>query len=300
MKSFAILAAAVLGLTLGIGDADAAKRLGSGKSFGMQRSAPPPSKSAAAPTQAPSAAAPAAAGAAGKPAGRSWMGPVAGLAAGLGLAALASHLGFGEELASFLLMGLIALAVMAAIGFFLRKRAGNLSPALAGAGAGMPAGSYQRSANAVEAFSPSQYASSAGPSATADSELGRAQPPAVPPGFDVDGFLRNAKVQFIRLQAANDAGNLDDLRSFTTPEVFAELRLAVSERGAVSQATDVVELDAQLLELVEDEGRYVASIRFTGVIREDGEPAEAIDEVWHLTKPLSDGGWLLAGIQQAA
>ncbi|MCK7496850.1 MAG: hypothetical protein MZW92_42620 [Comamonadaceae bacterium] len=134
MKSIALLAAVLtLGLTLAAGDAEAAKRLGSGKSSGMQRQMTPPAK---APDAAPAPAAAASAKAPAAPqaqAGRSWMGPIAGLAAGLGLAALASHFGFGEELASFLMMALIGLAVMAAIGFFMRKRAAARPPALAGA-----------------------------------------------------------------------------------------------------------------------------------------------------------------------
>ena len=110
MKKFLSLLMVVF--TLGLGtvaiNAEAAKRMGSGKSIGTQRQATPDK----APTT-PAATAPAAgaAGAAAAPS-RSWMGPVAGLAAGLGLAALASHLGLGDELASMVMMGLLAAAVI--------------------------------------------------------------------------------------------------------------------------------------------------------------------------------------------
>ena len=148
MKSFALMGAALaLGLTLVAGDADAAKRFGGGKSSGMQRqelSQPKaPTATPATPAQAPGAAAAPARAQQAAPAAaaqaqpkRSWMGPLAGLAAGIGLAALASHFGFGEELASMMMMALIAFAVIAVIGFFLRKRAAANQPALAGAGAG--------------------------------------------------------------------------------------------------------------------------------------------------------------------
>ncbi|MEN9985557.1 MAG: hypothetical protein RI925_1059, partial [Pseudomonadota bacterium] len=106
------------GLSTAAMDAEAAKRMGSGKSLGTQRQATPDKT----PATATSTAAATPAAAAASP-GRSWMGPVAGLAAGLGLAALASHLGFGDELASMVMMGLLAAAVMVAIGFFMRKRA---------------------------------------------------------------------------------------------------------------------------------------------------------------------------------
>jgi len=298
---------AALALTIGLavpaGDAEA-KRLGGAKSFGMQRQITPPAKApdaAPAPKQvAPANAAAPAAGAAATTAaqsGRSWMGPVAGLAAGLGLAALASHLGFGEELASFMMMALLAFAVIAAIGFFMRKKAMAPQTALAGAGSGRGMAYTARREPGDQGF--------ANVSVTAGNPLsgtGGTAPAAatgrIPADFDVAGFIRNAKVHYIRLQAANNAGNLDDIRAFTTPEMFAEIKMDISERGGVAQETDVVAIEAEVLEVVEENGRYIASVRFTGQIREDGAAAEAVDEVWHLVKPVSGGGWLLAGIQQ--
>ncbi|WP_370870297.1 Tim44 domain-containing protein [Hydrogenophaga sp.] len=124
---------------------------------------------------------------------------------------------------------------------------------------------------------------------------------SIPADFDVQSFERNAKVNFIRLQAANDAGNLDDIRAFTTPEMFAELQMDLSERGATSQHTDVVRINAEVLEVDEGAQQYVVSVRFTGETRENGAAlTESFDEIWHLTKPRQgDGGWLLAGIQQS-
>lgn len=298
MKSLAMLAAVLtLGLTLAAGEAEAAKRLGAGKSSGMQRQMTPPAKApeaAPSPMQAAPATSAAKAPAAAPQAGRSWMGPIAGLAAGLGLAALASHLGFGEELASFLMMGLIALAVMAAIGFFLRRRAAAGQPALAGAGrlqyaGAAPGAGAPAPRNAGLSDVPLPVSGGAGTPANA----------SIPAGFDTAGFVRNAKVYFIRLQAANDAGNLDDIREFTTPEMFAELKLNISERGGAAQETDVVAIDAEVIEVAEEPNRYVASVRFTGQIREDQGPVESVGEVWHLVKARSGSeGWLLAGIQQ--
>lgn len=292
MKSIALLAAVLtLGLTLAAGEAEAAKRLGSGKSSGMQRQMTPPAKTpdtTPAPAATASAKAPAAPQAA---AGRSWMGPIAGLAAGLGLAALASHFGFGEELASFLMMALIGVAVMAAIGFFMRKRAAARPPALAGThGIQYAAAGTEPAAPASRSYDVAMPASIAGAGANGAS---------IPADFDMAGFVRNAKVHFIRLQAANDAANLEDIREFTTPEMFAELKMTLSERGDVAQETDVVTVEADVIEVVEEANRYVVSVRFTGQIREDNGPTEAVDEIWHLVKPRSGtGGWLLAGIQQ--
>jgi len=109
-----------------------------------------------------------------------------------------------------------------------------------------------------------------------------------------------AKMIFIRLQAANDAGDLDDLRRFTTPEMFAALRLDIQDRAGTSQHTDVERVDAQVIDFATEDGRQIVSVRFHGLIREEvGGPAEAFDEVWHLSKPEAEGSWAIAGIQQA-
>jgi predicted lipid-binding transport protein (Tim44 family) len=273
------LFAAFVGLGLAVSDAEA-KRLGGGKSFGMQRSAPAqaPAKPATPPAAAPAqpAAQPAAAG------GSRWLGPVAGLAAGLGLAALFSHLGLGEELASFFMILLLVMATVFLFRLLARRRMAE-SQSLQYAGAG----------NA-----PAPLRFDARPAAA-----GAAAPAAgarIPAGFDVDGFLRQARLNFVRLQAAHDSGNVEDIRNFTTPEVFAEIRLQMDERGGAAQQTDIVTLNAELLEVAEEGPQYVASVRFSGAIRETADAApEAFDEIWHLTKPVDGSrGWVIAGIQQ--
>jgi predicted lipid-binding transport protein (Tim44 family) len=112
--------------------------------------------------------------------------------------------------------------------------------------------------------------------------------------------VRTGKVQFVRLQAAFDAGDLNDLREFTTPEMYAELKLEVDERKGASNRTDVVTLDAHLLGIETTSVEHIASLRFTGMIREEANgEARPFDEVWNLVKPASgQGGWVLAGIQQ--
>ena len=292
MKNFVMMAAAlVLGFTLQINDAEA-KRLGGGSSSGMQRQSIAPSNTQSAPAQAPrqaTAPAPANQPAAAPQAQpkRSWMGPLAGLAAGIGLAALASHFGFGAELANFMMMALLAMVVIGVIGFFMRKKAaaaqGN---GMQYAGAGAPYGG-----NAPQCEF-TLVGGSAAPVAAAAANI--------PADFDTEGFVRNAKVNFIRLQAANDAGNLDDIREFTSPEMFAEIKMGMAERGNAKQETDVVQLNAEVLDVAEETGRYIVSVRFSGLIREEKDAAAApFDEIWHMTKPTDNSrGWVLAGIQQ--
>jgi predicted lipid-binding transport protein (Tim44 family) len=272
--------AAVFTLGIMIPEAEA-RRFGGGGSFGMQRQISPqqPPRQPAAPQQNLNRQGTQQAAAA-QTGGRSLMGPVAGLAAGLGLAALFSHLGLGEEFASFFLIALMifgALMIYRALGRrAAAAQAGNRlsyagigsDPEIGGRGAAPESASFQ--------------------SGSADTD------------FDAEAFVRQAKVQFIRLQAAHDAGDLDDIREFTSPEVFAEIRLQLADRGPLDQRTDVVDLDAEVVEVVEEATRYVASVRFHGLIREetDGTPV-AFDEIWHLSKPRSGtSGWVIAGIQQ--
>lgn len=283
-----LLSAAVISVGFGFAAADAeAKRLGGGSSFGMKRNITP-TQPAAAPRpaqQAAPAAAPATAGAAAQAGKRSWLGPVAGLAAGLGLAALASHLGFGEEMASIMLILLLVVAAVFVFRLLTRSRQPQSALQYAGAGQGQPMH--------FESAMPAGGATKVGSGETATEAL-------VPADFDVAGFLRQAKLNFLRLQAANDRGDLEDIRNFTTPEVFAELRMQFDERGRGAQQTDVQQLEADLLAVVTEEGQHIASVRFHGALQEDGRTPESFAEVWHLAKPVEGGaGWRIAGIQQS-
>lgn len=304
-------------------DADA-RRFGGGKSSGLQRDmpartapdAPPPRP--ASPTgpanpanpgqQAAPTAAPTAAGAAAAAQRRSWMGPIAGLAAGLGLAALASYLGFGEAFANFLMIALLAVAAIVLVRLLMRRMAGGSQPAMAGAGSGQSARAPWTPPAAAPRGESAPTGALTGPAtARAPQAVLLPQPadatPAkafVPASFDSEGFARIAKSIFIRMQAAHDAADLEDLRRFTTPELFAEVRLQLQERGGVAQHTDVQEVHAEVLDVADDAAQQIVSVRFTGrIVEERGGPAVAFDEVWHLVKPHDDGrGWAIAGIEQ--
>jgi predicted lipid-binding transport protein (Tim44 family) len=122
----------------------------------------------------------------------------------------------------------------------------------------------------------------------------------LPEGFDQIAFLANAKHYFTRLQKAWDAGDLEALREFTTPEMFASLQRDLQGRAEGVNHTDVVTLNAELLGVETDTNTYLCSVEFSGLIREQAEgPAEPFREVWNLSKPVNGpGGWVLAGIQQ--
>ena len=278
-KMLLAICTVIMALGLSVGSAEAA-RLGGGKSVGMQRQAVAP-KPATPPQQAtPAAPAQGAAAPAAAPK-RNWMGPIAGLAAGLGIAALLSHFGLGEGMANILMIALLALAAVVAVKWLLRRKAPS-DGALQYAGAGSP---RQQPAGTVNQFG----------SASSASQL-----PTVPEGFDSAAFLRIAKLNFVRLQASNDAKSLDDIREFVSPELYAEIKLQMDERGDTPQQTDIVTLNAELLEVVTEGNRHIASVHFSGTLREVvGATATPFDEIWNLAKPVSgDQGWVIAGIQQ--
>jgi predicted lipid-binding transport protein (Tim44 family) len=301
------------GVTLVSTDADA-RRLGGGANAGMKRSLPAQQKPATPPQQPaqpananpaqPANAVPATGAAAAAQAAprRSWLGPVAGLAAGLGLAALASHFGFGAELANAMMLALLAIVAFIAIRFVMARVRGHAQPQGLRYAGGMPAEpnwAERRPTTAASMGGGAAPMAAAGVAAPVVVDSGA---PALPPGFDTLAFEQAAKLIFIRMQAANDAGDLQDLRAFTTPEMFAVARLDLQNRVGATQRTDVVRLAAEIADFAREDGRDVVSVRYHGLLREEaGGAAEPFDEVWHLVRP-SDASrdWAIAGIQQSA
>ncbi|MBI5451376.1 MAG: Tim44 domain-containing protein [Gammaproteobacteria bacterium] len=268
----------LLASTLLVTEAEA-RRFGGGKSFGYQRQG---SSYATAPKQATTAK-PAATAPAAPATGNRWLGPLAGLAAGGLLASMFMGHGFDGIKPLDILM---ILALAAAV-FFVLRALRRPQPAAA-TGSMHYAGHY-----------PGHAAPSAGGGAGSEATHDDTVVPR-PQWFDEQGFIRDAKAHFIRLQAAHDRGDLRDIREYTTPEVFAEISLQLQERGTTPQQTEVVSVDARLLELVTEDDRVVASVRYTGQIREQAdEPASAFDEIWHVQHARQrDGNWTIAGIQQ--
>jgi predicted lipid-binding transport protein (Tim44 family) len=311
-KLFVALIVVAMTLSAGMSTVEA-KRMGGGGSFGkksqsMNRQAAPAqnqASNAAAPAAA--AAAPAAAAAA-KPS--MWKGMLGGALLGLGLGALLSSMGLGGAMAgmigNILMIALFAIAAMFIYKLVRRKMgngaAGNngMRPAYAAAA---PSSFTPEIASRIDQpMQPMQRAAFDSAPAAAAMGAGAAGVAAwgVPADFDTVGFLRHSKTYFLRLQAAWDKADSNDIREFTTPEMFAELRMQLQERGASENHTDVVTLDAELLGIDTIDAEYLASVKFTGMIKEDGAAVAApFAEVWNLSKPTAgQGGWILAGIEQ--
>ena len=255
--------------------AEAAKRMGGGKSVGQQSSnvtkkqAAPPAQ-AAPPMAAPTPRAP-------------WGAMLGGLAAGLGLAWLASSLGLGEAFGNILMALLIGVAVMTAIGWFMRKRMMASSPDLA----------YQTPEASPTVNQPARFSggSMIGSSLTTTW--------TIPVGFDVVGFESVAKQNFVLLQSAWDRADTATLSNMMTDAMLKEIQQHLTTRDADQEyRTAVISLETKLLGIEETDVNYIASVEFTGSIQDTmGAEAEAFEEVWNMTKSKSAGGWLLAGIQ---
>lgn len=325
MKCMSVVLACVL--TLGSVSAEAAKRLGGGKSMGQQSSqvtkrdaeAPPAASPAAA--QAATAAKPAAAGAAAAAPRKPWGAMLGGLAAGLGLAWLAHSLGLGEAFGQFLLIALLVGVVMLVVGLVLRARRSSNQPSSAplafqgaGAGADVPtpkqyspehvgndasARPWERNSMAFEAGKLSAQAGGLG----IGSALAGGQGWGVPADFDRQGFLESARRHFVTLQDAWDRADIATLRSMMTDSMLAEVQSQLNERethsGGQTNKTDVVMLEAQLLGIEDLGDAYMASVEFSGMIREEPSAGPSpFREVWNMTKPRNgNSGWLVAGLQ---
>lgn len=332
MKIWSLVLAAVL---LVVGAQADAKRMGGGKSVGKQSSNVTQSQAApAAPAGATNAAAAKPAAPAAAPAAapkKPWGAMLGGLAAGLGLAWLASSLGLGAEFGQFIMFGLLALGIMMAVGWFMRRRAAQQSgQGMQGGNANSPFAFQGAGADAAHPANPKTYrldsigndasarpwernsivldatkggGSMIGSAIGGGASLAGSQSWGVPADFDTNGFLNSAKQNFVTLQAAWDKSDITGLRSMMTDQMLGEIKTQLADRelhtGAGVNHTEVAALDAKLLGIEEDDHSWLASIEFSGMIKEDvSQSPGPFREVWNMTKSKSgSGGWLVSGVQ---
>lgn len=294
---FAAVFATFLGLTFMMSDAEAAsKRLGGGKNTGTQRESIK-SQPQATPQQAAPAPGAAAAPRAGAPApaasGASrWLGPLAGLAAGGLLAAM--FMGGGFDGIKF--MDVIMLALLIGAAFFVIRMLMRKSASQTGAARPEPM--------QYAGTGPQPAVPATAPVASGGSVAGSVAMPVAarrfPDGFNAEEFAGHAKLNFVRLQDANDRKDISTLRDFLSPELFSEIDSQMRARGDEPQKTEVVTIAAQVLDVVTEGDVYIASVQFDGTIKDAPSAApEAFTEIWHLQKSVNGrSGWMLSGIQQ--
>lgn len=323
----------VMSLTLASHDV-LAKRIGGGSSIGKQsdnvaqRAATPPANApsnTAGPQGAASVAKSPAAASAAVPAKKPWGTMLGGLAAGLGLAWLASSLGLGEAFGQILMAILLGVVVLAAIAFFMRARRGSPNQGGAGGLAFQGVGAdkavtprdyspqnvgndasarpWERNTINFDAHRLAESSQSAGSASLVGSALSGSPGWGVPSNFDVSGFLQASKTNFISLQAAWDRSDIASLRAMMTDEMLAQIKAQLLDRErqapGVANITEVVFLEARLLGIEDADGEHVASVEFSGMLREDPSAGPSpFREAWNITRSKSGtGGWLVAGVQ---
>ncbi|MBN2885978.1 MAG: Tim44 domain-containing protein [Chromatiaceae bacterium] len=271
-----------------------AKRFGGGSSLGKQSSAPMARKAtptqnetAAQGSQRPSAAA--TANTRPQSGASRWLGPLAGLAAG----GLLASLFFGDAFQGFQFMDFVLLLLLIGGGVLIwrlmrAKRAGAPVPAAAGP--------YARSGGIAQPRHPGARPSGLGMASSATSQ------PAgeLPAWFNAAGFTADAKGHFIGLQSAWDAANFQEIATYTTPELLAELQ-AERQKEPGPQQTEVVQLAVELLDGRREGDLFVVSLLYSGLIRERADgAAQPFREIWHIQHPWASpaGDWFIAGIQQ--
>jgi predicted lipid-binding transport protein (Tim44 family) len=261
---FSCLLIALLAFGLVVNEASA-KRFGGGRSFGIQRS-----KSSL--FSSPAANSSKSWGAQKSAKTRNWGGMLGGLLVGGLLASLFMGHGLGTGILTWLILGGV---IFFLYNLFRRKMQPGFQTA-------QPNVFRQNSSDRANVYEPR------GSSGTVS---------AYPPNFIPEEFLREAKVKFIRMQTAYDQKNLADLQDFTAPEVFAEIKMQLDERGDEPNKTEVYNLDAELLDVSKQVDSMVASVRFTGSVKENDETSQ-LDEIWHFRQFYNNGPWVVGGLQQ--
>jgi predicted lipid-binding transport protein (Tim44 family) len=297
MKKLLGILAVTFGFTMVAVEIAEAARVGGGRSVGRQSSS---ATNQAAPAQKTAPAQAASTPPAAQPSGMSrWLGPLAGLAAGFGLASL-----FGSGALGAAMGGILMVILMLGLGFVIYRLLTRGKSATQHAPLGY-AGAGNTSAPATPKAQPAAFTGNAAPGSLAaalggTSAMNIASAGRWPADFDAVEFERQAKLNFNRLQAANDAGDASTLRDFLTPDLYAELEGEMKSAWGTPQKTEAVDLKSEVLDVVTEGSLYVVSVRFTGQIRENGVLSD-LNEIWHLEKPVNGRtGWRVSGIQQAS
>ena len=311
--------AAFLGLSVLPTDAEA-RRMGGGGSFGrsapsqFQKSPPssPSGSSATTPSKQQATNSGATSGATAAAPRNRFLGPLGGLAAGLGLAALFGYLGFGAGMAEFmgtlLMIGAAVFAVMFLLRMLRGQQANKPRPAYSAPGAyssNSGGNSYRQGPvnDPVPGMGQSGGGSSQGFGQFGNTDAFDAPMPAatstkvLPAGFDEANFVSSAKKFFVTMQGVFDKGDIAGLGEYCSDEVVDHLKAEIESRGDAVNRTDVVTLDAQLIGFETDVDEQIATVAFTGMLREEQDAAASeINELWIMSRPVSGGGWVLSGI----
>lgn len=280
------LSIVLMGICWCLAETADARRMGGGKSFGSRpqynRAAPSPSspqRSADQPSQGQKSTP--------DQSGRrpGLLGGFGGMLGGLLMGSMIGSLLFGGGHAGG--FGMLDLLIIGGGIFLLFRFLSARRAATAAAGAS----SYGRPA--AEPYAAPQ------PGAVYSERQAAAVP--VPSGFDEEEFLKGARAAFVRLQSSWDRRDMEDIREFTSPEVWEEINRQAKDDPEPGN-TEIVTLDAELTSVEQKDGRTVATVLFKVLLREEPkrDTAEDVREIWHFSREDSKPAsfWKLEGIQQ--
>lgn len=285
-KWFSLVAVLLVTLSLGLATTAEAAKFGGSKSFGKSfRTAPSQPKAQQLNSTKPAAAAQ-----------RNKSGLMGGLLGGLlagGLFAwlLGSGAFEGLQFMDMLLMAGIAFVLFKLFRGMTQKRQQAMSPAY-----GAPAGSFGQ----PSAFEQAQSFESTGPASTG-STTQNSVPFDLPPGFDAQAFVNEARDHYRQLQQAWNQNDLGKIAEYVIPELFAALQAERAQYPG-EQFTEVQFVDAELVRAQYDGQQAELSVRFSGRYK-DGQSQQEfpIQEIWHLARRLDEPGrpWLIVGLEEA-
>ncbi len=312
MKLIANLVVATLAamiILVSIPDADA-KRFGGGRSFGSKPSYSTPFRRSAAPRQTLSQQQAAAQNQSLKNS-LSRRGGLMGMLGGLALGGLLGSLLFGGAFENINFFDIVIFGAVAVLLYRLFAARSRPAPSFRTSTGGyedagglhrQPGFQSDRTADPQPLetdllFKKGRAGSNGGDPASQDADFDSVP---VPEGFDQAAFLSGAKNAYRQLQNAWDRGDLSEIRGLTTDDVFAEIKDQIDQRDSVNE-TDILKLDAELLDVRETDRQIEATVVFDSILRESAaERPVQVREIWHFIRPANSSHptWFLDGIQQ--
>lgn len=232
-------------------------------------------------------------------------GVLGGLLAGTLLGSLLSGAGFsGGGFLDILILGVL---IYLGYKFLVRRRGMSSAPshapaAAAGANGGLfPTAAPQNDLSAQYAGTSAGGTPQAAWGALGGGAAPQDQGPRIPAGFDTEEFLQGAKLAYNRLQASWDKRDLNDIAQFATPAVMDALKEQLAQEPTPSH-TEIILVNAQLLEVTEEGSEDRAQVYFDVLLREDPhqQTPNNAREIWHFVRERAGGTWKLDGIQQVS
>lgn len=289
MKLASIITALLLAFSafaLTLPDNAEAARMGGGRSFGskpfMSAPAKPPATRQPTTNQQNPTAIP----------GRPGMGLMGGMLGGLLAGTLLGSLLSGHGFSGGGFLDILILAGLAFLAWRLFKRFQQSKvPAPAAAGAS-PLRDQSTSSYAGQGWG--ALRSDAAPAmSSADPHVD------VPAGFDVEEFLRGAKMAYTRMQESWDKRDLEDISQFATPAIMDILKKQLADDPQPGH-TELLLVNASLLGVENEGADQRAQVYFDVLMREDPsqQNPSSVREIWHFLKSGANGDWRLDGIQQ--